>query len=124
MLAAKLELGTTQTLAHQENGNWVLNEIPDYGEQLARCMRYYQTGEGVYVLSNANSDYTSVFGIKGIMRAIPSISIKNNALYDVTGTVSMQIEAIYVAMADRLPAVHCASNYQILFGEFTASADL
>ena len=40
--AAKLELGTHQTLAHQdENGNWVLNEIPDYGEQLARCQRYY-----------------------------------------------------------------------------------
>ena len=38
--AAKLELGTTQTLAHQENGNWVLNEIPDYGEQLARCQRF------------------------------------------------------------------------------------
>ena len=38
--AAKLELGPTQTLAHQdENGNWVLNEIPDYGEQLARCQR-------------------------------------------------------------------------------------
>lgn len=31
--AIKLELGDTQTLAHQdENGNWVLNEIPNYGE--------------------------------------------------------------------------------------------
>ena len=40
--AAKLELGTTQTLAHQENGVWVLNEIPNYGEQLARCQRYFQ----------------------------------------------------------------------------------
>ena len=40
-LAAKLELGDHQTLAHQdENGVWVLNEIPDYGEQLARCQRY------------------------------------------------------------------------------------
>lgn len=38
--AAKLELGSQQTLAHQENGVWVLNEIPDYGEQLARCQRY------------------------------------------------------------------------------------
>ena len=37
----KLELGDHQTLAHQdENGNWVLNEIPDYGEQLARCQRH------------------------------------------------------------------------------------
>lgn len=39
---AKLELGSDQTIAHQENGEWVLNEIPDYGEQLARCQRYYQ----------------------------------------------------------------------------------
>jgi len=28
--AAKLELGDTQTLAHLENGVWVLNEIPNY----------------------------------------------------------------------------------------------
>ena len=38
----KLELGTQQTLAHQDaDGNWVLNEIPDYGEQLRRCQRYF-----------------------------------------------------------------------------------
>ncbi|RHT58864.1 hypothetical protein DW766_01615 [Butyricicoccus sp. AM29-23AC] len=35
--AAKLELGSTQTLAHKEGDKWVLNEIPDYGEQLRRC---------------------------------------------------------------------------------------
>lgn len=41
-IAAKLELGGVQTLAHQdEDGNWVLNEIPDYGEQLRRCRRYF-----------------------------------------------------------------------------------
>ena len=38
--AAKLELGGAQTLAHKENGVWVLNEIPDFGEQLRRCQRY------------------------------------------------------------------------------------
>lgn len=39
-LAAKLELGDTQTLAHKDSsGNWVLNEIPDFGEQLRRCQR-------------------------------------------------------------------------------------
>ena len=38
MEAAKLEIGDTQTLAHQdENGNWVLNEIPDYNEELLKC---------------------------------------------------------------------------------------
>ena len=38
--AVKLELGSQQTLAHQENGAWVLNEIPKLGDQLAACQRY------------------------------------------------------------------------------------
>ncbi len=41
VIACKVEFGDQQTLAHQENGVWVLNEIPDYGEQLARCQRYF-----------------------------------------------------------------------------------
>lgn len=40
LLAAKLELGSTQTLAHREGDKWVLNEVPDYGEQLRKCQRY------------------------------------------------------------------------------------
>lgn len=40
IFAAKLELGPTQTLAHREGDKWVLNEVPDYGEQLRRCQRY------------------------------------------------------------------------------------
>lgn len=40
--AVKLELGSQQTLAHQENGVWVLNEIPKLGDQLAACQRYLQ----------------------------------------------------------------------------------
>lgn len=39
-IAIKLELGDTQTLAHKGNEKWVLNEIPDFGEQLRRCQRY------------------------------------------------------------------------------------
>lgn len=44
--AIKLELGTQQTLAHQENGVWVLNEIPDHSEQYRRCLRYFQSIQG------------------------------------------------------------------------------
>ena len=46
VVAAKLELGSEQTLAHKENGVWVLNEIPDYGEELTKCQRYYVRGVG------------------------------------------------------------------------------
>lgn len=43
IIAAKLELGDKQTLAHQDaNGNWVLNDIPNYGDMLLKCQRYYQ----------------------------------------------------------------------------------
>jgi hypothetical protein len=40
IIACKFEIGTTQTLAHQENGSWVLNEIPDYREELRKCQAY------------------------------------------------------------------------------------
>lgn len=56
LVAAKLELGSQQTLAHQENGKWVLNEIPDYGEQLRRCKRYF------YRFPQIGNSYTE-FGI-------------------------------------------------------------
>lgn len=54
-IAAKLELGSTQTLAHKENGVWVLNEIPDFGEQLRRCMYYAEKIEdgNTPVITNA-----------------------------------------------------------------------
>lgn len=38
--AAKLELGDQQTLAHQDaDGNWMLNEIPNYWEELLKCIQ-------------------------------------------------------------------------------------
>ena len=38
IVAVKLELGDQQTLAHQENGVWILNEIPDYETEYYRCI--------------------------------------------------------------------------------------
>lgn len=58
ILAAKLELGSQQTLAHQDaDGNWVLNEVPDYGEQLRRCQRYF------YRLKAQNSNNFGVWAL-------------------------------------------------------------
>lgn len=74
ILAAKLELGSTQTLAHLENGNWVLNEIPDYGEQLRKCQRYYQVHPAIYWLPQ-NADGTNRLTIPiPDMRAFPVVT--------------------------------------------------
>lgn len=67
--AIKLELGDTQTLAHQDaDGNWVLNEIPNFAEQLAVCAQYNpNTGDfkGAYSMdllwenASPNSDFAA-----------------------------------------------------------------
>ena len=83
LAAVKLELGSTQTLAHQDgDGNWVLNEIPDYGEQLARCQRYFVNfnpnkvnwfAMPPAVASNTTEAYSSVT-LPVAMRAQPTVS--------------------------------------------------
>ena len=87
ILAAKLELGSTQTLAHQENGQWVLNEIPEYGEQLRRCWRYYinssTLGVGetaaqrrpIWPIKNTSIHYCSGAQFPVVMRITPAVTI-------------------------------------------------
>lgn len=105
VIAVKLELGTEQTLAHQENGVWVLNEIPDYGEELTKCMRYLQiistpydtSGNGVAIgYANNTVDLWVPIPLAVPMRKSPTPTIPtggvslfkvgktSNALMDVT----------------------------------------
>lgn len=81
LYGVKIELGTQQTIAHQDaDGNWALNEIPDFGEQLRRCQRYFQrfTMEGQRFIGAAILDSPS--GGQGVintavqMRTSPAIS--------------------------------------------------
>lgn len=77
-VAAKLELGTHQTLAHKDaNGNWVLNEIPDYGEQLRRCQRYYLSNKQRNAYGKSTSATAAYVDIPTpvTMRALPAIEI-------------------------------------------------
>lgn len=105
VLAVKLELGSQQTLAHQVSGAWELNEIPDYGEELTRCMRYLQviatpydtSGNGVAIgYANNTVDLWAPIPLAVPMRISPTPTIPtggvslfkvgktSNALKDVT----------------------------------------
>ena len=79
--AVKLELGSQQTLAHQDaDGNWVLNEIPYYGEQLRRCQRYYQIIEQYSAYPAAidvNGNLLAAIALPVEMRARPVFSRAN-----------------------------------------------
>lgn len=81
-IAAKLELGPTQTLAHQEGDKWVLNEVPEYGEQLRRCQWYcrvYKAGEYLPCIAFSMEDgwYCAAM-LPYEMRAVPATNIGSN----------------------------------------------
>lgn len=76
--AIKLELGEQQTLAHQENGAWVLNELPEYGGELLRCQRYYQ------VYTTAAARPAKALDCRPVMRTDPAqstVSVGGATLY-------------------------------------------
>ncbi|MFR7450149.1 MAG: hypothetical protein ACLUT5_12745 [Butyricicoccus sp.] len=93
-LAAKLELGDTQTLAHKENGVWVLNEIPDFGEQLRRCQRYslYFEGGVAYGWTYSTNTVNVFIPTPVTMRAVPSLVLDDKhigAINTVNGYVDI-----------------------------------
>ena len=74
-----LELGEQQTLAHQnDDGAWVLNELPDYGGELLRCQRYYQ------VYTTAAARPAKALDCRPVMRTDPAqstVSVGGATLY-------------------------------------------
>lgn len=91
ILAAKLELGPTQTLAHQENGVWVLNEIPNYGEQLMRCQRYFYRRKGANPYSYYGNGYIDsangafIFINVPEMRVEPTVAASGKFILSIPG---------------------------------------
>lgn len=83
--AAKLELGDTQTLAHKAGDEWVLNEVPDYPTELAKCQRYLYSfrapgetycivpGDGYAIPSFGNAFIKVPFPVA--MRTKPTVSL-------------------------------------------------
>ena len=102
--AVKLELGDTQTLAHQENGKWVLNEMPNYAEELAKCQRYCYRMEQQYRVRSVEilADYIRfVVPLPVTLRKTPAlvsagkISIRNTNLQTVSGDFTFAVEAFF-----------------------------
>lgn len=88
--AAKLELGPQQTLAHQDaDGNWVLNEVPDYGEQLRRCQRYFVRINNVYASGQAASNNTSFvdFAMPVPLRTNPVLTVRSKGALSSDGII-------------------------------------
>ena len=108
IIAAKVELGSQQTLARQENGVWVLNDPPPNRQQeLAKCQRYqlelvsdYDSLYGVVGNGFAPSDSSAniLIPIPVSMRNMPAI-LYTGAWFLKTGTASISASTPVASMA-------------------------
>lgn len=118
--AIKLELGDTQTLAHKENEKWVLNEIPDFGEQLARCQRYYRRWTGAdnkplgVAVRRESKLLELVFSLDTAMRVAPSLTF-NGSFVCVPTFTWCSVTSIDVATPDTV-AIFLKPNDDVTFG--------
>lgn len=90
--AVKLELGSQQTLAHKETGVWVLNEIPDYGEQLAECKRYFQ-------VIQQYSSYPAAIDVNGnlLVSIVPPVEMRISPVFSRANLDNNIINAYFAA---------------------------
>lgn len=131
ILAVKLELGSTQTLAHREGDRWAINEVPKVGNELRECQRYHFNSKSAqnsaFLMRATSSSYlfgTCTFPVT--MRTAPSVqllSYRNPA----TGAVITASGMASQITSDGFCVVYDAekftegSLYQVAF---SASADL
>ena len=130
--AAKLELGSQQTLAHQENGAWVLNEIPDYGDQLRRCQRYAQNGYFYTVIGQliySGTVYVIPLRFTQDMRTPPTITLKEISAYGWGNVPISSAEIIWTTQYGAFVVITDLSTKEKYIGKacyvsYFASADL
>lgn len=116
-VATKLELGSQQTLAHQdEDGNWVLNEIPDYGEELAKCQRYYRRyGYGLTAIVQSANILAFCIPFDLPMRITPATGLLRSNL-TMFGTIEYQYSITNVEL------IGCNTGGEIIaLGSFTGN---
>ena len=87
LIAAKLELGSQQTLAHKEGDIWVLNDPPpDPTLELLTCQRYYWQSGKPFVLCNY---YDANYGLSDVNFPVQMISIPACTITSVNGTMGV-----------------------------------
>lgn len=130
IVAAKLELGAVQTLAHKEGDTWVLNEIPDYATELFKCYRYYYKSPSAQArgISAYAVDTTTLFCFDKFpfpMRSTPTLSniiarnAENGETVESLTVVSSSPEGI--AKLSKSTSLTQGKYYQL---SYEASADL
>lgn len=143
--AVGLELGSQQTLAHQEYGEWVLNEIPKFGDQLAECQRYFEKTSWNVCMAVATTttqiEFCGSYYFKVQKRVPPVITVSTPvqvaAVYDTVANVyytDVEVQTPAALNVDMMtPKIYDSKGrfvvgrvYQVIIGDgqYHVSADL
>lgn len=123
--AVKLELGSQQTLAHKENGVWVLNEVPKYGDQLAECQRYYEK-KTVRVTEASGSGSKALLFCENFVqkRAYPAITLSVTEYWNLKEIVNALWQIDDNSVSGLLGDMTNVGEQTHYYGTMTISADL
>ena len=93
VLAAKVELEATQTLCHNNgtdaNPVWVLNEIPNFQQELAKCQRYLLILKPITTESPLIGTGTAVAGTQAAILVPTPVTMRATPTPSYSGTVKL-----------------------------------
>lgn len=120
--AVKLEPGPQQTLVHKEYGEWVLNEIPKYGDQLAECQRYLFAARALSEFSCIGSGYISADGAEAIIVVPTPVSLRTSPVCTVNGTLRVDTSYGEIVTVNNVSAYNAGNGSVCIHGAITGSA--
>ena len=123
VLAVKLELGTQQTLAHKEYGDWVLNEIPKFGDQLAACQRYlFAANSNSYPYACVGSGFISSDGTEAVIIVPTPVSLRTLPVCEIKGVLRVDTSHGEIVTLNNVAVYNIGSGAVCIHGKFTGTA--
>lgn len=118
IIAAKLEMGDTQTLAYYASGEWVLYDLPQYASERLRCMRSLADSTDAYSYNpNApiwSKTVSAEVNASGVMSFPADVTIDNLiSIYEETQTTTPKS---IIAIPYKNDAVSPASSAVRVYG--------
>ena len=120
--AVGLEPGSQQTLAHKEYGEWVLNEIPKIGDQLAECQRYLFAANTLSKFACIGSGYISADGTEAIIVVPTPVSLRTAPVCTVNGTLYVDTSYGERVTVNSVSVFNVGNGSVCIHGAITGSA--
>lgn len=120
--AVGLEPGPQQTLAHKEYGDWALNEIPKFGDQLAACQRYLFAARALSGFACIGSGYISADGTEAIIVVPTPVSLRTFPVCTVNGTLRVDTSYGESVTVNSVSIYNAGNGSVCIHGAITGSA--